>query len=111
MTTRIEPSASPALTRFFSAALLSRDRPATSIPSGSNRRAKLSRCWRASTVVGAATATCLPARAPPRVGLAVAAAAEGEPVHRPDRAVIVAHRLDRTRLVGGLGEGEAGGEA
>ena len=63
ITTWMVPSASPSLTRFASPGFTKRDSPATSIPRPAKRRLKVWRCWRASTVVGAATATCLPASA------------------------------------------------
>ncbi len=60
-TRRIEPSARPWRTFLASAGGTRRESCATSIPKRAKRRAKVRRCWRTSTVVGATTATCLPA--------------------------------------------------
>ncbi len=59
-TSRIVPSASPALTRLASAGATRRESCATSTPNRPKRRRRVSACWRASTVVGAISAACLP---------------------------------------------------
>ena len=63
LTTPIDPSATPCLTTRFSAGDDRRDNPATAIPVPLKRAVNVSRCWRASTVVGATIATCFPASA------------------------------------------------
>ena len=73
-------------------------------------------CWRASSVVGTTTATCLPFIAGGEGGaqrhfrLAEADVAADEPVHRPARGHVVEHRVDGLFLVLGLVVGEAGAE-
>ena len=54
------PAASARLVSLFSAGGVRRDSEAIRRPKPAKRLRKVSRCWRASTVVGASTATCLP---------------------------------------------------
>ena len=60
ITMSTEPSASPSLTFFNSAAVTRRDAWAISTGRPRNRSMKVLVCWRASSVVGTTTATCLP---------------------------------------------------
>ena len=89
-------------------------RPCTGKPR--KRSVKVLVCWRASSVVGTTTATCLPfiavdeGRAQRHLGLAEADVAADQPVHRPAGGEIVEHRVDRGLLVLGLLVGEAGAE-
>ena len=54
------PSASPSLTFFRSAAVTSRDAWPICTGRPRKRSVKVLVCWRASSVVGTTTATCLP---------------------------------------------------
>ena len=73
-------------------------------------------CWRASSVVGTTTATCLPfiaveeCGAQSDFGLAEADIAANEPVHRPAGIEIVEHGRNRGELIVGLLIGKAGAE-
>ncbi len=73
-------------------------------------------CWRASSVVGTTTATCLPfiaaveGRAQRHLGLAEADVAADQPVHRPAGGKVVERRVDRGLLVFGFLVREARGE-
>ena len=61
MTMSIWPSARPFLTSVASFAVTKRDSCATRIGRPSKRAANRRKCWRTSSVVGASSATCLPA--------------------------------------------------
>ena len=80
------------------------------------RSVKVAKCWRASSVVGTTTATCLPfmavtkAGAQRHLGLAEADIAADQPVHRPALLQIVEHRFDGGKLVLGLLIGKARAE-
>jgi hypothetical protein len=81
-----------------------------------NRSAKVLACWRASSVVGATTATCSPAmaalqsRAHRHLGLAKADIAADQPIHRPAAGEVFHDRLDGGQLIVGFSPGKAGRE-
>ena len=110
-------SMSPSLMPFFTSAssLPATRREACAIFTGSPRKrsVKVWKCWRASSVVGTTTATCLPASTASRLarkrhlGLAEADIAADQPVHGPAAGEIVEHGVDARGLVLGLLIGEA----
>ena len=115
-TMSMEPSARPSLTFFISAAGTKREAWATLTGRPWKRSENVLKCWRARSVVGTTTATCLPAMAVDEGGaqrdlrLAEADVAADEPVHRPAGGEVVEHRVDGGLLVLGLLVGEAGRE-
>ena len=116
MTISTVPAVRPALTFASSAAPTRREACATSTGKPRKRSANVLKCWRASSVVGTTTATCLPdmrgdeSRAQRHLGLAEADVAADQPVHRPARGKVVEHRVDGGTLVVGLVIGEIGAE-
>ena len=117
MTISTLPSAKPAFTlRRARAAGTSREACATLTGKPRKRSVKVLKCWRASSVVGTTTATCLPlmrgdeGRAQRHFGLAEADIAADQPVHRPAGAEILDGGVDGGELVVGLLVGKAGAE-
>ena len=97
-------------------AATSRDSCAMRTGNPAKRSVKVRKCWRASSVVGTTTATCVPGHrrdeggAQRHLGLAEADIAADQPVHRLARRQVVERVGDRAQLVLGLGIGEARGE-
>ena len=60
MTTSTLPSARPARVSATSLSLWNRDSGRTTTGNGAYRSLNVAKCWAASSVVGARTATCLP---------------------------------------------------
>ncbi len=110
------PSARPFLVSDMSFEVTRREACRTTMGSPLKRSEKVLKCWRASSVVGTTTATCLPFSATAKaarmrhLGLAEADIAADQPVHRVAGAEIVEHRIDGGVLVLGLLIGEAGAE-
>ena len=116
MAISVVPSAMPFLTRASSAEPTRREAWPISIGSPRKRSWKVRVCWRASSVVGAISATCLPFMAATKAARSATSvlpkptSPQIEAVHRAAGLQVVEGRLDRRHLVVRLLVGEAGGE-
>ncbi len=116
MTISILPEASPAFTAASCGAATSREACATFTGKPRKRSEKVLKCWRANSVVGTMTATCLPLMAARKAARSATSvlpkptSPQIEPVHRPAGGQILVGRLDGGELVVGLLVGEAGAE-
>ena len=115
-TMSIEPSAIPFLTAASSLPVTSRDACPILIGKPRKRSVKVLVCWRAKSVVGTTTATCLPFMAATKAARSATSVLPkptspqiSRSIGRPD-AELVHGGVDRRLLVLGLLVGEAGAE-
>ena len=106
----------PALTCFSSAAGTKREACAILTGKPRKRSEKVLKCWRASSVVGTTTATCLPAIAVTKAARSATSVLPKPTSPQTSRSIgrpaprSSMHVVDRALLVLGLLVGEAGGE-